>query len=73
MFNGTKARPELVLNNRASTHQSWNRTEPSPVLLVLKNFLFDKRPYPLFLSRANTSNVSVNSKEKKADVIKIFV
>jgi hypothetical protein len=35
------------------------------LLRALKNFLFDKRLYPLFLSRANTSNVGVNSKYKK--------
>ncbi len=36
------------------------------LLLVLKNHLFDKRPYALFLSRANTSNVGVNSQMKKS-------
>ncbi len=29
------------------------------ILLVPKNFLFDKRPYSLFSSRANTSNVGL--------------
>ncbi len=31
------------------------------LLLVPKNFLFDKRPYLLFLNRANTSNVGIDS------------
>jgi hypothetical protein len=35
------------------------------LLLVPKNFLFDKRPYSLFLSRVDTSNVGINSNKKK--------
>jgi len=47
------------------TEESWNRSDGSgfsPVhhdklLLVPKNLFSDKRTYPLFLIRANTSNV----------------
>ncbi len=35
------------------------------LLLVQKTFHFDKRPYSVFLSRANTANVGVNSEYKK--------
>jgi hypothetical protein len=32
------------------------------LLLVPKNFLFNKQPYPLLLNRTNASNAGINSK-----------
>jgi hypothetical protein len=61
----------LIIYYRAGTQFSPVRHDQ--LVLVPESFLFDKRLYPLFLSRVNTSNVGVNSKQKKADVTKIFV